>query len=77
MGSYPEDFINRVKAHCAEPTGYNGVPWPPRPLEKWVLAWLECKAEHTYRWPRWAVAQEVTDATYAYHEYNEATSTRL
>ncbi len=68
--NYNPEFIEKVKYHATQPTAKSGIAWPARPLERWVLAWLECKAENSYQWPRWAVAQEVTDATYAYYELN-------
>lgn len=68
--NYTVEFINRVQEHVAQPTARNGVRWPARPLERWVLAWLECKADDFYTWPRWAVAEEATNATYAYYQMN-------
>lgn len=69
-------FLARVEDHFAEPTARHGIAWPKRPLERWVLAWLECKADHFYQWPRWAVAEEVTDATYAFYERNNNDNSR-
>lgn len=44
----------------------NGVDWPKDPLERWILAWLQTKAEHGYRWSEWSAASEAKEAAYAY-----------
>ncbi len=68
MDSYTEALLDKVREHARQPTARNGVAWPERHLERWVLAWLECRADDGYQWPRWAVAQEVTDATFAFYQ---------
>jgi len=62
------DFYESLQDHLAEPTAMNGVQWPKDPLEKWILGWLEMKANHSYTWPRWAAAEEVREAVYSYFE---------
>lgn len=46
----------------------NGKSWPKDPLEKYILAWLQQKAEHGYAWSEWAVAEEAANAAYDYFQ---------
>lgn len=62
------EFNTRLYKYLQEPRARNGVPWPKDPLEKWILGWLQLKAEHGYRWPEWSVASEAAQAVKQYYK---------
>lgn len=64
-----DTFVGKVELHLQNKTAKNGVAWPKDPLERFILAWLECKSDHSYSWPRWAAAEESAQAAYAYFEH--------
>lgn len=61
-----QNMIDRVHSKLMNAKQRNGQDWPKDPLERWILAWLQIKAEHGYRWSEWAVADETKEACYAY-----------
>lgn len=56
-----------IAAYNSE-TQRNGAPWPHDRLERWILAWLQTKAEHGYMWSEWAAAAEAAEAVKAWYE---------
>lgn len=61
------EFNTRLYKYLAESSPRNGGSWPKDPLEKWILGWLQLKAEHGYRWSEWSVASEAAEAVRQYY----------